>query len=163
MGRLDKSGLRSGKRKPGMKSIFSNKYSILAIRIFIAFIFIFSGAEKIANPSAFSDSITNYKIFPLFSVNFIAIFIPWLELITGVLLLFGIWIKENALIINTLLCIFILLVAIAVFRGLDINCGCFGTKYAQKVGFLKIGENILLMFVTYLLYKFGGEKEKNEN
>ncbi len=142
-----------------MKTLFSNRFFLLFVRIGVAFIFIFSGIEKISNPSAFSDAITNYRLFPLFSVNLIAIFIPWLELFAGVLILFGFWVKENTVIINALLAMFIFIIALALIRGLDINCGCFGTKYVQKVGFLKIGENILLMFVTYILYKFSGKKE----
>ena len=140
-----------------MKDILSNKYLLLTIRFFIGFIFIFGGVEKIADPAGFSDAVSNYKLFPLFSINFIAIFIPWLELFSGVLLLFGIWLKENTFLINALLSAFIFIVAIALLRGLDIDCGCFGTKFAQKVGLLKIGENIILMLLTYVLYKFGKE------
>lgn len=145
-----------------MMNFLSNKYLILTFRILIAFIFIFSGIEKIAAPEKFAEAITNYKLFPIFSVNLIAILIPWLELFVGVILLFGFWVKENSVIINVLLLFFTIIVAIAMFRGLDINCGCFGTKYAQKVGLLKIGENILLIVFTYLLYEFSGGK-KNES
>ena len=141
--------------------LLSNKYFIIFIRILISFIFIFSGIEKITAPDKFAEAITNYKLFPLFSVNIIAIIIPWLELFAGGILLFGFWGKENAIILNVLLIAFTLLVAVSMFRGLDINCGCFGTKYAQKVGLLKIGENILLIAITYVIYKFGKTQDDN--
>jgi uncharacterized membrane protein YphA (DoxX/SURF4 family) len=146
-----------------MKKILSNKYLLLAFRILIAFVFIFSGAQKITDPGGFSDAITNYKLFPIFSVNFIAIFIPWLELFTGVLILFGCWIRENIAVVNVLLTLFIIIIAVALFRGLNISCGCFGTKNVQKVGIVKIGENFLLMTISYILYRFGGENKKNED
>ncbi len=139
--------------------IFSNKYFLLLARFLIALIFIFSGIEKIATPDKFAEAITNYKIFPLFTVNIIAIVIPWLELTAGILLLFGIWIKENAAILEVLLFLFTLLVAVALLRGLNINCGCFGTRFAQKIGFIKIGENILLLFINYILFKFANYEE----
>ena len=134
----------------------------MTLRFILAFVFIFSGVEKISDPASFSDAITNYKLFPLFTVNFIAVFVPWLELFVGALLLFGIWIKENALIVNALFGFFILIIAVALARGLDINCGCFGTRFAQKVGLEKIAENILLMIASYILFKFSGKNEIEE-
>ena len=41
-----------------------------------------------------------------------------------------------------LLVIFIVAIIISLFRGLDINCGCFGTVDGAKVGLQKILENI---------------------
>lgn len=136
-----------------MNNILTNKYLILLIRIVLAVIFIFSGIEKISNPSGFSEAISNYRLFPLFSVNLIAISLPWIELVVGLLLLVGIKIKENVLIINFLMSFFILIVFIALVRGLDINCGCFGTVNSQKVGIFKIIENIFLLVGGILVYK----------
>lgn len=141
--------------------IFLNKYLILLARLFIALIFIFSGIEKISSPDRFAESIINYKLFPIFSINIFAIVISWLELTTGMLLLFGIWIKENAAILEVLLFLFTLLVSVSVMRGLNIDCGCFGTRFAERIGLVKIGENILLMFITYLLYKFDNAESDN--
>ena len=63
--------------------------------------------------------------------------------------------------------IFNILVLSALIRGLDIDCGCFGTRHVEKVGFQKIGENFLLMIIGYFVYKFSVSKEnkvvKNED
>lgn len=123
------------------------------MRIILSLIFIFAGIEKIVNPAAFSESINNYKLFPSILINYSAITIPWIELITGVLLLFGISVKENAAIITTLLIFFTLAVIISLFRGLNIDCGCFGTALGEKVGLQKIVENILLIISGFLLIK----------
>ncbi len=146
-----------------MMKFVSNKYLVLIFRIFIASVFIFSGIEKITSPEKFADAILNYKLFPIFSINLIAIIIPWLELFIGVLLLFGIWIKENSMISFILLILFTVLVATTMLRGLDISCGCFGTKFAQKVGLLKIGENTILMVISYIVFQFESRIKKNEN
>jgi uncharacterized membrane protein YphA (DoxX/SURF4 family) len=131
--------------------LFNNSYFLFSARCILAFIFIFSGIEKIADPAGFSEAILNYKLLPEMWINLAGITIPWIELTAGVLLLFGISVKENAFIISTLLLIFILAIGISIARDLNIDCGCFGTSGGTKVGFTKIGENIILLGLGVLL------------
>lgn len=139
-----------------MKKIFLNEYFLLTARIIIAFVFIYAGAEKISDPKSFSQAIYNYRLFPSEIINIFAITIPWIELISGILLLFGICVKENSAIIGTLLFIFIVLILISMIRGLDINCGCFGK--GSPVGWKKIGENLLMLILCLALVAFGSSK-----
>lgn len=136
------------------KKILNNKYLLLIIRLFLGFVFIYAAITKISEPEGFSQAIYNYKLLPLFLVNILAIILPWIELTAGVLLIFGISVKENSAILNGLLIIFIIAIVISLFRGLDINCGCFGTVDGSKVGLIKILENIGLLILGYLLIKF---------
>jgi len=129
-------------------------YLIAITRIYLALVFILSGLDKIGNLSAFATSIENYDLFPIQIINLFAIVIPWIEVITGGLLLLGFYIKENSIIIGTLLTIFTLAVLSAVMRNLDIDCGCQGTFDGQKVGMLKIIENVSLIIVSILSIKF---------
>lgn len=140
-------------------SILYNKYLFWTAKFAIGFVFIFAGAEKIADPAAFSDSIANYKLLPLAAVNFFAIVLPWIELVSGVLLIFDKYVKENAFIYNVLIIVFTLMVFIAVLRGLDINCGCYGTADVQKVGFAKIFENIGLLILGLYVYFFSDSSD----
>lgn len=135
-----------------MKKIFSNQYFLLLGRIFIAIVFIYAGAEKISDPAGFSQSIYNYRLIPNEIVNFLAISLPWIELISGILLFFGISVRENSAIIGTLLLVFIIAVAISMLRGLDIECGCFGK--GSPVGWKKIGENLLMTIICLALLAF---------
>ena len=129
-------------------------YLIALTRIYLALVFILSGFDKISNLAAFATSIENYDILPIHIINLIAIVIPWIEVITGGLLLLGFYIKENSIIIATLLTVFTLAVLSAVLRNLDIDCGCQGTFDGQKVGMLKIIENVSLIIVSILSIKF---------
>jgi uncharacterized membrane protein YphA (DoxX/SURF4 family) len=129
-------------------------YLIAITRIYLALVFILSGLDKISNLSAFATSIENYDILPIQLINLIAIVIPWIEVITGALLLLGFYIKENSIIIGSLLGVFTLAVLSAVLRNLDIDCGCQGTFDGQKVGILKIIENVSLIIVSILSIKF---------
>jgi putative oxidoreductase len=137
-----------------IKKILNNKYLLLIIRLVLGFIFIYAAVTKISDPEGFSQAIYNYKLLPLFLVNIFAILLPWIELSAGVLLIFGISVKENSAIISGLLIVFIIAVLISLFRGLDINCGCFGTVNGSKVGLQKILENIGLLVLGFILIKF---------
>lgn len=140
-----------------MKQIISNKYFLLLCRLIIGFVFVFAGAEKINEPLSFADSILNYKIFPGVLANFFAIIIPWIEVCSGLLVILGISVKENAAIISSFLLLFTVLIAISALRGLNIDCGCYGAHYLQQVGFSKIIENTLLLLLGINLFIFGSE------
>jgi len=138
-----------------MNKIISNKYFLLSLRIVLGFVFIFAAISKATEPEAFARAISNYKLLPLFSINILSIILPWIELCTGILLVFGISIKENSSILSGLLLIFIIAIAISLVRGLNIDCGCFGTVGGTKVGIQKILENIGLLILGMILTKFG--------
>lgn len=130
------------------------EYLIAFTRIYLAVVFILSGLDKINDLASFAQSIENYRILPLYSINIIAIIVPWIELVTGGLLLLGFYIKENSTLILALLLVFTAAIISAVLRDLDIDCGCSGTFDGQKVGMLKIIENTALMIVSFLSIRF---------
>ncbi len=141
-----------------MKELFSNKYFLLASRFILGFVFVYAGAEKISDPSGFADSINNYKIFPLFTINTCAILIPWIEVVSGLMLIFGIALKENALIINIFLIGFVVLITTSLLRGLNIDCGCFGTEGEETIGIQKIVEDVLLLILGIQIFLFPTEE-----
>jgi uncharacterized membrane protein YphA (DoxX/SURF4 family) len=140
-----------------MVKILSNKYFLLFTRLLLALVFIFAAIEKIVSPENFSVSISNYKLLPAEFINITAIIIPWIELISGMLLLFGVSVKENAAIITFLLIVFTIGIVISLFRGLNIDCGCFGTLYGSRIGLLKVGENIIQIIFGSILVIFGSK------
>jgi len=134
-----------------MNRILSNKYFLVSIRILLGFVFIFAAISKAAEPEAFAKAIYNYKLLPLFLINILAITLPWIELSAGLLLVFGVSVKENSAILSGMLLVFIIAIAISLARGLDINCGCFGTVDGSKVGLMKILENAGLLLLGLIL------------
>ena len=137
-----------------MINILSHKYLLLTIRIIVGFVFIFAAISKAAEPELFARSIANYKLLPIFLINIIAIILPWIELCAGVLLFFGVSVKENSAILSGLLLIFIIAIAISLIRGLDIECGCFGTVDGAKIGVQKLLENFGLLILGFILIIF---------
>jgi uncharacterized membrane protein YphA (DoxX/SURF4 family) len=57
-----------------MKRVLTNKHFLLLLRITIGYIFIYAGAIKISNSEAFAISISNYRLLPVSTLNFFAIF-----------------------------------------------------------------------------------------
>ena len=137
-----------------LNKILNNNILLLAIRLFLGFIFIFAAITKVSDPDGFSQSIYNYKLMPDFIVNLLAIAFPWIELIAGILLVFGISVKENSAILSGLLVVFIIAIGISMARGLNIDCGCFGTVGGTKIGIQKILENIGLLVIGLILIKY---------
>jgi putative oxidoreductase len=139
-----------------MMKLLPNKYLLLISGIVLGGVFIFAGMEKIADPTAFAKSIYNYKLFPQGLINLVSVIIPWIEVTAGILLIFNVYSKENAIILNALLLFFNIIVIISITRGLNIDCGCFGTAGGSKVGWLKILENsALFLFGLHIIFFSG--------
>jgi putative oxidoreductase len=128
----------------------------LMFRIFLGGVFIAAAVPKIIDVEAFAISIATYQLLPLSLINLQAIVLPWLELITGVLLIVGFRTKAQALAINGMLVMFIAAIYIAMSKGIEAQCGCFGaeaeetmngltwTKIIEDAGWLLIGLYVML-------------------
>jgi len=61
-------------------------------------------------------------------MKLVAITLPWVELLCGLLLLANLWIDTALVATFGLLLVFVLLTAQAWIRGLNISCGCFNLR-----------------------------------
>jgi uncharacterized membrane protein YphA (DoxX/SURF4 family) len=104
---------------------------ILAARLILGGVFVFASIDKILHPAAFAEAVYNYQILPDNLINLTAVFLPWLELVSGSLLIIGVWMPGAILVCNTLLLTFIGVLIYNLVRGLDIHCGCFSTEPSQ--------------------------------
>jgi hypothetical protein len=123
----------------------------LAARLVLGGLFIYSGLSKIGQPYQFAASIQAYQLLPQFLVGLAAVFIPWVETVSAVILLAGRKPRSALIIFITLLAIFIIILMITMFRGLDINCGC-GLLADRRVGWLVLAEDSLLLIMASWLY-----------
>jgi putative oxidoreductase len=133
-------------RKGGVVTrILSNKYLILISRIILGVVFIIASVEKIASPDAFAASIQAYNIAPVAVVNLSALVLAWLELLCGVFILSGVLVRSSAAIVTFLIGVFVAAMLAAMARGLQIDCGCFGTHHATPLGWARILEDAALL------------------
>lgn len=143
--------------------IFNNQIFNLVVRLFLGGMFITVAITKIPNPEKFANEIGNYNILPEILINLSALILPWVELSTGFLLIFGHKIKESSIIISLLLFTFTAAILSAMFRGLDINCGCYSEIAQKKVGWEKIFENIGLIILSIYVYLSNANINKSNN
>lgn len=140
-----------------ISKIFGNPITILVFRIVVGYVFITFGISKIADPALFAKEIANYDFTPLWTLNLIALILPWIELTTGLMLVFGVALKTNSILIASMLIWFIFMVAVAWGRGLDISCGCSSIN-PQTVGLPKIIENTIFLAMCVFTMLFPHNK-----
>ncbi len=129
------------------------KYFYNFLRWGTALIFLYAGVVKIANPVLFAEQIDNYRLLPYLLVTIMAIFLPWLEVFCALLLILGKWTRGASLILMVLVAVFLVAIASAMARGLDITCGCFGaTAESSKVGWQKLIEDVFLFAAIALVF-----------
>lgn len=104
----------------------------LACRILLSATFIWACLHKIADPYDFGLQIATYQILPLYLVNLQAIALPWVELISGMLLVVGFMTRPSALIICGMNIMFIVAISIALSENLHLQCGCFSSSDAGE-------------------------------
>lgn len=99
----------------------------LVLRIVLGMIFVYAAVIKLKDPWAlFAMSIDSYGLLPLGWVEFVARTLPWFELVLGVALCAGIFRRITTAAATALLAVFFSLMLRAHFKGMEINCGCFG-------------------------------------
>jgi len=76
----------------------------------------------------FSMAIDSYHMLPLWAVELAARFLPWFELLLGVMLILGLWARWAAAATSALLVVFFSAIIRAYLLHLDIACGCFGNN-----------------------------------
>lgn len=135
-----------------MKYLLQNDFVIAAVRIFLGCIFIFASIDKIADPSAFATSIANYKLIGQSAGLAVATILPWIELLSGVCLVFGILQRGANLLVLLMMIGFTAGVLSGIARGLDISCGCFSQDpLVGRLGWSKVLENAGLTALTTFL------------
>lgn len=104
------------------------------IDLLVGAVFVFAGLTKIAgfqpfqflDPMEFARGIDNYKILPWTISVGLALYLPWLEILCGLALIFRRLYSGALALLLSLLLVFIVASVAAKARGIDITCGCFG-------------------------------------
>ena len=126
-------------------------------RILLGIMFIYASYDKILDPAGFSKNIQNFHLTPIAIENIIALVLPWLELFIGIFLIFGLFLDGTINITIALLIFFIIILSQAVFRGIDVHCGCFkteadaGTTDLRLELIKRIGEDFIYLGMAYVV------------
>ncbi len=103
-----------------------------ALRLAVGITFVYAAVDKIIHPDQFARIIYNYHQVPGQLINIFALFLPWVELITGILVIVGYWEKAAVVMIGGMLVMFMIALSMALVKGVNIECGCFSTTSKAK-------------------------------
>ena len=115
--------------------------------ILVGAAFLWAGIVKLMDPTAFLSAILTYEVFS-YNVSVIAsLGVPYLELCVGACLVFRVMKGGARLLAVGLLMVFVILLSQAAMRGLDVDCGCFGSnaKSSEAGFFWPIARDVLML------------------
>ncbi|TAK65432.1 MAG: DoxX family membrane protein [Bacteroidetes bacterium] len=145
-----------------MERILQHPAILWASRIVLGLIFIVASVDKIAIPEVFAANVAAYQLVPVSLVNVVALVIPWIELTCGLFLVAGVRLRASSAALSGLLLVFIGAITISIFRGLNIDCGCFGSSHATPVGWNKVIEDIGMLLLGLHLFFFSERKQEQQ-
>jgi uncharacterized membrane protein YphA (DoxX/SURF4 family) len=134
---------------------------LVVFRVILAAVFIYAALQKIGKPLLFTDEIEMYGIIGPGPILYLAaIILPWLELMCGLALLTGVFLRGSALILAVMNLVFMVVITYRTagimaaegtpLRQVYFDCGCgFGPTYAWKK---LIEDAFLLAFSIVLLF-----------
>jgi uncharacterized membrane protein YphA (DoxX/SURF4 family) len=119
------------------------KIAVIVLRVVLGGIFIYAGYVKLVDSVAmqssapfvkvdmvpwqlFAAGIADYEVVPMWAAKFLAHTLPWFEVLIGLLLIAGRWLRTSTVSTSLLLLVFFSLMVRAFAGGKEINCGCFG-------------------------------------
>jgi len=135
------------------EKLLRSKITYILARLLLGGIFVFASIPKVLSPLGFSQIIYNYKILPDFLIYITASILPWIEFFCGIFLLIGVFIRSSAIILSSLLYIFILIILINMLRDINFDCGCFSlTSNGNNLnGFVLIIRDLFILFPGLIL------------
>jgi uncharacterized membrane protein YphA (DoxX/SURF4 family) len=115
-----------------MRKFFSNDYLTIVCRIVFGLIFIYASLDKISHPEQFARIVYNYHLLPGSMINFFALVLPFSEFIAGFLMIVGLFYRGSRNYLIFLMLVFLVAIAINLFRGISLECGCFTVSSKAK-------------------------------
>ncbi len=117
----------------------------LFLRLALGAIFLYAAWTKVREPwQLFASVVDAYGLLPMWAVKFVARVLPWAELLLGLLLISGWFLRLSSIAASTLLLGFFAVMARTYASGLQIECGCFGAGDAISIRSLVRDGSLLL-------------------
>jgi len=125
---------------------------ILVVRLGLGCLFLWSSLPKIRQPYDFLSSVYNYELIgPKLGV-LVAMTLPWAELLVGVCLVGGIFVSGALLVSIGMATMFAFVLASALYRGLEISCGCFSASGAGIISYSTLIRACAILLASIAAY-----------
>lgn len=137
-----------------MDSPRATGWLVLPARFIIGALFVFAGILKLQDPQAFAFAIKAFDILPDHLVVLATFVVPWIEIVAGLVLFFGFWVRTAAFLIALMLGAFLAGIISVLARNMDnVSCACFG-KYewpcVSPVGWCHVIRNSVLIVLALI-------------
>ena len=125
---MERVGAEKSRDQTNWFSAFTgNQYLVLVLRLILAAVFLLSSIGKLVDIERYSvDAVYNFGILPMVLARPFGLVMPFIELLCGLGLLFGVLTRLSALGSGLMSVAFFVAKAIVLSQGRSIECGCFG-------------------------------------
>ena len=128
-------------------------YPVLVCRLCLGWLFIYAAHDKILDPYLFALAMINYDLWPYQLINISALMLPWLELLAGLGLIFGVRVRLMAFLIGGMVAWFIFAIVVNIFRGNSFDCGC-GVPGDDELGWGVVWRDIYMVLMAMCIVLF---------
>lgn len=125
------------------------------LRVFLGGLFLYASWDKILHPESFANLVSGYRLVPPELVTLVALVLPWLELLCGLCLILGYLTRSSAIWVTLMSCAFLIAKVTAVWRGLDISCGCLSVDGNSSLTWWNIPPNLGLLVLCWVSARQG--------
>ncbi len=134
----------------------------LLLHFFFGGVFVYAGLLKVMDPISFLDDIRSFDLLGDPWAAWVAMGLPWLEILAGLAVMSGFLRSGGMMILNTSLLVFLAAILISWWRGIDIRCGCFGHSDATSSYRDLIVRDLLLLAAGIVLVWQGRSKARTQ-
>mgnify|MGYP002397447221 CR=1 FL=1 len=117
--------------------------------------FVYAGFLKAKDVQSFAGTVAAYQLLP-YTLNYlVAATLPWVEMLAGGLLLANRHVRAATLVLTALISLFVVVLLSVVLRGLEIDCGCFGSAGTTSP-WQALLRDFLLLLAAHLVFHLRG-------
>jgi putative oxidoreductase len=139
-----------GKRK-WFRALMGNRSVVLVLRLLMAVFFITSSCGKLVDIERYSvDAVYNFGVLPMVLARPFGLVMPFIELLCGLGLLFGVLTRLACLGIALMSFSFFIAKAVVLSQGRSIECGCFGAV-VDTLASVTIFMDIPMIFIALVV------------
>lgn len=140
-----------------MNNILLHPKLIRVLQIFLGIVFLFAGAMKLLAPWDLVRGMRIYDLVPEIFLPGLALGLPIFEIVIGLLLVVGR--RIGAMGASFLLIIFLGALVSALYRGIAVECSCFGSiNFLGKTAQAMVVRNSIFLVIALLCYWAGLKK-----
>lgn len=99
----------------------------LLARLVLGGVWLWAGLAKLPHPQTSISAVRAYQLLPTGLAETVGHVLPWLEVVVGACLVLGLLLRFTGVVSGLLLVAFVIGMISVWSRGIEIDCGCFGS------------------------------------